>query len=57
MANQEHLDILKQGVEVWNKWRKENDDIIPDLKGAILNEASLFGVNFYRTNILFFLNG
>jgi hypothetical protein len=22
MASQEHLDILKQGVEVWNQWRK-----------------------------------
>jgi hypothetical protein len=20
MANQEHLEILKQGVEVWNQW-------------------------------------
>jgi hypothetical protein len=24
MANPEHLAILKQGVEVWNKWRDEN---------------------------------
>lgn len=24
MANQEHLKILLQGVEVWNKWRLEN---------------------------------
>jgi hypothetical protein len=24
MANPEHLEILKQGVEVWNKWWKEN---------------------------------
>ena len=31
MANQEHLDILKQGVEVWNKWRKEYPKINPDL--------------------------
>ena len=31
MANKEHLAILKQGVEVWNKWRKENPEIKPDL--------------------------
>ena len=24
MANEEHLKILKQGVEQWNKWRFEN---------------------------------
>jgi hypothetical protein len=23
MANPEHVEILKQGVEVWNQWRKE----------------------------------
>jgi len=29
MANEEHLEILDQGVEVWNKWRKENPDVKP----------------------------
>jgi len=24
MANPEHLEILKQGVESWNKWHEEN---------------------------------
>src|SRR3712207_1672035 len=23
MPNQEHVDIIKQGAEVWNQWRKE----------------------------------
>jgi hypothetical protein len=23
MANQQYLDLLKQGVQVWNKWRNE----------------------------------
>src|SRR5216684_337705 len=43
MANQEHLDILKQGVEAWNQWRKEHTDIRPELRGADLREASLDG--------------
>jgi hypothetical protein len=42
MASQEHIDILKQGVEVWNQWRKEHPDIRPDLGGAMLQRAYLF---------------
>ena len=46
MANFDQLRILKQGVEAWNKWRKENQFLRPDLRGAklskaILNEANL----------------
>lgn len=41
MANQEHLDILKQGVEVWNQWRKEHREVHPDL-----SEADLAGAHF-----------
>lgn len=37
MANQEHLSILKKGVYIWNKWRKENPDITPDLTKADLS--------------------
>lgn len=45
MANQEHLDILKQGVEVWNRWREEYLEIQPDLSEATLNGANLSGAN------------
>jgi hypothetical protein len=24
MSNEEHLAILKQGVEAWNEWREKN---------------------------------
>ena len=27
MANPEHLAKLKEGVEAWNKWRKDNPKI------------------------------
>ena len=33
MANDEHLKILGQGVDVWNKWRKDDLSIKPDLSG------------------------
>jgi hypothetical protein len=45
MANEEHLAILKQGVEAWNRWREEHPEIIPDLHKADLTEMNLRGVN------------
>jgi len=48
MANQEHLDILKQGVEIWNQWREEHSDIRPDLRDVNLNKASLRRANFSK---------
>jgi Pentapeptide repeats (8 copies) len=41
MANQEHLDILEQGVEIWNQWRQEYPDVQPALSGADLGGARL----------------
>ena len=46
MANEEHLKILKQGVEQWNKWRLENA-IKPDLSGA-----NLIGANLLRAYLI-----
>jgi len=34
--NLDHLNVLKQGVEVWNRWRLENPQILPDLGCADL---------------------
>jgi uncharacterized protein YjbI with pentapeptide repeats len=41
MANPEHLARLKDGVEAWNRWRKEHPKITPDLRGVILKGAEL----------------
>ena len=30
--NAEQLEILSEGVCVWNKWREENPEIKPDLR-------------------------
>lgn len=45
MANAEHLEILKSGVEKWNEWREKNEIITPDLFGADLSHAFLTGAN------------
>ncbi len=51
MANQEHLKILKQGVEAWNEWREKNPKIKPDLYEAVLRGANLHNVNLYVANL------
>lgn len=43
MANQEHLQLLKQGKDTWHKWRLEHQGIQPDLNGADLSETNLRG--------------
>ncbi len=58
MANEEHVAILKEGVDVWNKWRLDNPDIIPDLGGVDLHgirfcRADLCEANLFKTNLSF----
>jgi hypothetical protein len=48
MANEEHLEILRQGVEVWNRWREENPETEPDLSMAGLCRASFLGASLRR---------
>ena len=45
MADHEHLDILKRGVETWNRWRQEHPDIQPDLSNASLRRTDLSGID------------
>ncbi|MEM8610795.1 MAG: toll/interleukin-1 receptor domain-containing protein [Cyanobacteria bacterium P01_H01_bin.105] len=45
MANEKHLKILKQGGEVWNRWRKESFGIIPDFRGADLRGTDLINAD------------
>jgi hypothetical protein len=68
MANEEQVRILKQGVRVWNKWRRENPTIeinlidvtlnqsffhLADLSRANLRGANLSGVNLWSTSFYF----
>ena len=41
MADEEHLRILRQGVQTWNQWRKEHLNVGVDLSRARLNGAHL----------------
>jgi uncharacterized protein YjbI with pentapeptide repeats len=45
MGNPEHLAKLKEGVDAWNQWRKENPAIRVDLRNMYLKEADLREAN------------
>lgn len=61
MANEEQLAILKQGVDVWNRWREENPNVDVDLTKADfigidlrefnLDRADLGGANLSGVNL------
>ena len=51
MANPEHLQIRKQGVAVWNQWRREYEDIRPDLRGVDLDGADFGGHDLRGANL------
>ncbi len=63
MANEEQLAILKQGVDVWNQWRKENPDVEIDLGYAnlgsskFLQEALSTGKHFSLADVAVDLSG
>jgi hypothetical protein len=52
MANEEHLAILKQGVETWNKWREANQNLVPDLREADLSGKNLIEANLYQAILI-----
>jgi hypothetical protein len=51
MANPEHLAKLKEGVEAWNQWRKENRGINVDLSHAKLRGADLRRANLTAADL------
>lgn len=52
MANPDYLQILKQGVEAWNRWRVEHPDVRPILNGVRLGYANLSGANLSDVNFM-----
>lgn len=49
MANRKQLKILKEGVEVWNRWREQASEVTLDLSRANLSRVNLSRVNLART--------
>ncbi len=52
MANKEHIATLKQGVTVWNAWRRRTPHtVVSDLIEAQLRGADLTGVNLQSADL------
>lgn len=56
MADQQQLDLLRQGSDAWNTWRKQYREVRPNLReanlrGAELNRADFSGANLFRANL------
>jgi uncharacterized protein YjbI with pentapeptide repeats len=51
MADEAHIAKLHEGVEAWNRWRKENPTVIPDLAGADLEGLILVDFDLSKANL------
>ncbi len=45
MANNQQMDLLKQGTQAWNAWRAEQTGASVDLSGAALRGLDLAGAD------------
>ncbi|KJE24487.1 putative low-complexity protein [Frankia torreyi] len=43
MASKEHVNLLSQGVDGWNEWRRKHPDVRPEFSGVTFREANLVG--------------
>jgi uncharacterized protein YjbI with pentapeptide repeats len=51
MTNLVQFEILKEGVDIWNKWRAQNPGVFIDLSGSDLYGANLGGINLNAANL------
>lgn len=51
MADPNHLEILSQGVAVWNQWREKYPEFYPDLDAADLHRKDLRQANFSKVDL------
>jgi hypothetical protein len=46
-----HVDILRQGTEPWNEWRRQHPNIRPDLRSVDLQRRDLSDVNLSAADL------
>jgi hypothetical protein len=58
MANPEHLEVLKSGVDEWNQWREAHSNnsttefrLLSQLTAASIIGAKLYGAKRNRTSV------
>jgi hypothetical protein len=51
MPNEAHLEVLRRGPEEWDRWRKGNPLVVPDLSGAELPRINLSHVDLNAANL------
>ncbi len=51
VADQDQLDVLRQGRDAWNTWKEQHPKIRPDLSHANLSRADLGGADLRRANL------
>ncbi len=45
MANDQQIDLLKQGTQAWNAWRAERTEVSVDLSGGAFRGLNLEGAD------------
>jgi hypothetical protein len=51
LGNHDHIILLRRGIDTWNRWRKTNPHIEPDLQEADLCRANLQGANLQLADL------
>ena len=52
MANPDHVRmLLEEGVEVWNQWREDNPEVVPNLEDADLRGATYQVIDFREARL------
>ncbi len=51
MEREDQLKLLKRDVDIWNQWRAENPQVVPDLAGADLSRVNLTLANLTNADL------